>query len=252
MSGGEPLPTDLAHRTISEARIELYNVYGPTEATVDVTCHKVTGTELGTNVPIGVPVDNVQLALTCGERLLPVTARGEITIGGCAVAKGYVGGEPGGFGSLAGLDRCYKTGDLGTFDARGNLHCEGRLDRQLKVNGVRIEPGLIEAALRCHPQVGDAQTVVLEGERSEFVALVFPGDGTHETLDEAGGDAMADEWQPVFDDSYTDLNWSVAPQDNTLGWVDSGTRKPIPPSEVLAATDDAAFENLALEAFKRP
>jgi amino acid adenylation domain-containing protein len=244
MSGGEPLPTDLAHRIISEARIDLYNVYGPTEATVDVTCHKVTGTELGTNVPIGVPVDNVQLALTCGERLLPFTARGEITIGGCAVAKGYVGGEPGGFGSLTGLDRCYKTGDLGTFDASGNLHCEGRLDRQLKVNGVRIEPSLIEAVLRCHPQVGDAQTVVLEGERSEFVALVFPGDGTHETLDGAGGDARADEWQPVFDDSYTDLNWSVAPQDNTLGWVDSGTRKPIPPSEVLAATDDAASKIL--------
>ncbi|WEJ99149.1 MAG: condensation domain-containing protein [Candidatus Sphingomonas phytovorans] len=242
MSGGEPLPTDLAHRLIAEAGIALYNVYGPTEATVDVTCHQVTGTENGTNVPIGVPVDNVRLALTCGERLLPITARGEIAIGGCAVAKGYLGGEGGGFGSLAGLGRSYRTGDLGTFDASGGFHCEGRLDRQIKVNGVRIEPGSIEAALRRHPQVGDAQVAVLDGERSEFVALVFPAEATEQAPDDASG--TAGEWQPVFDDSYADLDWSVAPHENTLGWVDSGTRQPIPSREVLAATDDAASKIL--------
>lgn len=244
MSGGEPLPTDLAHRTIRDAQVDLYNVYGPTEATVDVTCRKVTGTEAGANVPIGVPIDNVRLALTCGERLLPITARGEIAIGGCAVAKGYLGGEPGGFGPLDGLSYAYKTGDLGTFDAGGDLLCEGRLDRQVKVNGVRIEPGSIEAALRLHPQVADAQTVVLDGERSEFVALIFPRDGTDDTLADPGANATAAEWQPVFDASYADLDWNIPPCENTLGWVDSGTRQPIPSHEVLAATDDAAAKIL--------
>lgn len=247
MSGGEPLPTDLAHRVIAQAGIDLYNVYGPTEATVDVTSHLVTGAEVGTYVPIGKPVDNVQLALTCGERLLPFTARGEITVAGCAVAKGYVGHDQGGFGHVAQLGRSYKTGDFGTFDSSDILHCEGRMDRQIKVNGVRIEPGTIEAALRSHPLVGDAQTIVLEDERSEFVALVFPSDGANEQIEQGDGGATADEWQPVFEDSYADLDWSVEPQDNTIGWIDSGNRMPIPPNEVLAATDDAASKILRLK-----
>ena len=222
----------------------MYNVYGPTEATVDVTFHKVTGTETGTNVPIGSPIDNVRLALTCGERLLPITARGEIAIGGCAVAKGYAGGEPGGFGPLAELGNAYKTGDLGTFDESGYLHCEGRLDRQIKVNGVRIEPGSIEAALRRHRYVGDAHTVVLEGERSELVALIFPKDATDDPLEDLCANDTGGEWQPIFDDSYSDLDWSVAPRENTLGWIDSGTREPIPSHEVLSAMDDSASKIL--------
>lgn len=244
MCGGEPLPTDLAHRAITENSLALYNVYGPTEATVDVTSHQVTGSETRTNIPIGFPVDNVRLALTYEHRLLPPTARGEITVGGCAVAQGYLAGNDGGFGAIEGLGAAYRTGDLGTFDRGGELHCEGRLDRQVKVNGVRIEPGAVEAALRQMPGVGDAQTAVIEGDRSEFVAFLFAGGEAEPGAVQAEADGGEGEWQPVFEDSYIDLDWDIKPEDNTQGWVDSGTRELIPPQEVLAATDDASAKIL--------
>ncbi|WP_294332954.1 condensation domain-containing protein [uncultured Sphingomonas sp.] len=241
VSGGEPLPVDLAHRVLEQRSIDLYNVYGPTEATVDVTFHRVTGRETGTTIPIGLPIPNVQIALTCGTRLLPASARGEISIGGCAVAHGYLLGDPAQrFCTIEPLGSAYRTGDLGSLNAQGALLCEGRIDRQIKVNGVRIEPGLVEAALRAQPGVADAEVVVLNGERSEFVGFLFPDASMTQPDGAKKPPAAQPAWRAVFDDSYDTLDESIDPRDNTAGWMDSATRTPIPPAEVLAMMDDAA------------
>ena len=104
------------------------------------------------------------------ENLAPVPAGtvGEVYIGGCGVARGYLGqpaltaerflpdrgGAP---GSLM-----YRTGDLGRWREDGNLEVTGRADRQLKVRGFRVEPGEIESVLAGHPDIGRAAVVATE------------------------------------------------------------------------------------------
>ena len=101
------------------------------------------------------------------EQLSPVAAGtiGEIYIGGCGVARGYLGRpaltaerfvpDPGGGPG----ERMYRTGDLGRLLAGGDLEVTGRLDRQLKVRGFRVEPGEIESVLAGHPDIEQVSVV---------------------------------------------------------------------------------------------
>ena len=132
--------------------------------------------------PIGRPIANTRVYVLDrhGEPVPPGVA-GEIHVGGIGVARGYLGrpdltaerfvedrvsGRPG---------RLYRTGDLGRFDAAGVLHYLGRIDRQLKVRGYRIEPGEVESVLRRHPQVADAAVTGLgSGAEARLIAHVIP------------------------------------------------------------------------------
>lgn len=239
MSGGEALDGALASAVLADNDLRLCNVYGPTEATVDVTCYEVRGDEPAGALPIGKPIPNVDLAIVRDDGVLPAGFRGELFIAGVQVARGYVRTDPAGrFRSLAGLGRGYATGDLAFVQSDGNIVFEGRRDRQLKFNGVRIEPATIEAALREHPGVEDAHVALVEtaGAGRNIVALVTPA----AAADVATPSFPADGWSYVFEDSYADLDYGVLPADNTHGWLDSSTRAPIPQDEVLDAIGQAA------------
>jgi amino acid adenylation domain-containing protein len=241
MSGGEPLPRDLAHRIVAGAPTAVYNVYGPTEATVDVTFHPVSGDETTTIIPIGRPVPNVQLAMVSGDRILPLTARGEIAVGGCAVAHGYLSADTRHrFRPVEPLGRAYLTGDLAVVAPDGSLVYEGRIDRQIKINGERLEPGAIEAELLREPGVGEAEIALLKGERGEFAGFLFPRTTGTGAPDEMLALSDGSDWQAVFDDSYRDVDYLIAPENNTLGWISSATGEPIPSHEVLDVLEDAA------------
>ncbi|NNH69580.1 amino acid adenylation domain-containing protein [Nocardia uniformis] len=132
------------------------NLYGPVEATSYALGFAIAGdTSPDRPVPIGRPADNTRVAvLDAALRPVPAGITGEIYLSGAGLANGYhrapartaerFVADP--FGPAGA--RMYRTGDLGRWDADGLLHFLGRADRQLKVNGFRVEPGEVEAALR--------------------------------------------------------------------------------------------------------
>lgn len=153
VAGGEAVTRALADALLPCAR-EVWNIYGPTEATVWATACRI---QVGTDaVPIGWPrYDCVHVA---GADRAPVAPGeiGEIVIGGIGVGRGYrnradLMAER--FVVQADGARGYRTGDLGRFDADGALYCLGRLDDQVKLRGFRVELGDVEAALALHPAV---------------------------------------------------------------------------------------------------
>ncbi|MET9294044.1 amino acid adenylation domain-containing protein [Streptomyces sp. NPDC003077] len=163
-SAGEPLHAELCHRLLAHVPdAEIWNTYGPTECSVDVTEHRFDPARDHGPVPIGRPLGGLRARLL-DARGEPVAAggEGELYAGGVGVALGYWGrpaltaerfvpdpdGPPGA--------RRYRTGDRVRPLPDGTLEYVGRLDDQIKVNGVRIEPGEVEAALVEHPRVAAA------------------------------------------------------------------------------------------------
>ncbi|MFI1018396.1 amino acid adenylation domain-containing protein [Streptomyces sp. NPDC020965] len=162
LSGGEPLPADLAAELAAGER--LINLYGPTETTIWSTVADLTGD--GGAPHVGGALRNTTLRiLDSWLRPTPEGAPGELYIGGSGVARGYLGRSPLTAGRFVADPygppgaRLYRTGDLAARRPDGTLHILGRADHQLKVRGHRVEPGEIEAVLRAHPAIGDAVVI---------------------------------------------------------------------------------------------
>jgi amino acid adenylation domain-containing protein len=182
--GGEALTPDVAERLLASGRVgRLLNGYGPTECTVCVSMAEVTA-PVPEVISIGRPVPGTDIhILGPGGERLPDGERGEICIFGGQVTDGYVN-DPAGTAErfLVGPDgsadrrRYYRTGDLGYRGDDGSLYFAGRADRQVKLNGIRIELGEIDTALRSHPQVAEAATVVRDSARAvAYIVPVQPG-----------------------------------------------------------------------------
>jgi len=145
----------------------LYNMYGPTEATVSSTMFKVTQAYLQalpekTVLPIGRPLGNYEVLVQGPNgQVLPMGQEGELLIGGAGVGQGYLHQEALTQQSFVPhpmhtQERVYRTGDVVRMDQQGQLHFLGRKDQQVKVNGIRIELNEIEKHLGAVPQVQDA------------------------------------------------------------------------------------------------
>ncbi len=143
------------------------NNYGPTENTVVSTFQRIDPAASQPVGAIGRPIDNATVyVLDCHGRPVPEGVPGELHIGGPGLARGYLGRAdltaanfiPDCFSGLAG-QRLYKTGDLVRWLPDGVLEFLGRIDRQVKVRGFRVELGEIEAVLREHPDVESALVV---------------------------------------------------------------------------------------------
>ena len=169
--GGEAMSGEAARRWLRSplAGVRLLNAYGPTEATITATAQEVDAAAAAAGtVPIGgaLPGRTIQV-LDPEGRPVPDGVDGELCLGGPLLARGYLGrpaataecfvpdpfaGEPGA--------RLYRTGDRVRRRPDGALDFLGRVDRQLKVRGFRVEPGEVEAALARHPAL---RQVVVDG-----------------------------------------------------------------------------------------
>ena len=166
---GEVLSPALQERVLSSmSGVELANVYGPTEASITVASWTCARGSTRRSVPIGRPQANTEIyILDAGLEPVPVGVAGEIYIGGVAVSQGYLNrpeltaerfiSHP--FRPESG-ERVYRTGDIARFDADGIIEYIGRRDHQLKIRGIRVELGEIEAALDRLPSVRESVVVV--------------------------------------------------------------------------------------------
>ncbi|MFN3016851.1 amino acid adenylation domain-containing protein [Vibrio coralliilyticus] len=161
---GEPIGEDIKQRTFdSIENVRLFNLYGPTETVANCA---FTELEPDQPVTIGKALAGSELFLLDEKGALVTDGSvGEICICGPGVARGYshrpeLSAER--FFSHRGHS-AHRTGDLGQFNANGDLVCLGRKDRQVKIHGVRVELGEIEANLRQHGEVADAAVKMVNG-----------------------------------------------------------------------------------------
>jgi amino acid adenylation domain-containing protein/thioester reductase-like protein len=170
ITGGDMAsPGDCAAALRAAPGARLLNAYGLTETTITSTLYEIAAApEPSAAVPVGKPLPHEQV-LVLDEHLEPVPpgAAGEIYIGGCGVARGYLG-RPELTSELFlpnrhGTGLMYRTGDVGRWRADGNLEVLGRADRQLKIRGFRVEPAEIESALASHPAIAEAAALVTRG-----------------------------------------------------------------------------------------
>ncbi|MFI6519884.1 amino acid adenylation domain-containing protein [Spirillospora sp. NPDC050679] len=198
MSGGERLSVPHVREFLRRyPDVPLINGYGPVESTVVVTAHRVAPAdcERPDGVPIGRPVPDTAVHVLDGTRPCAVGERGELCVSGDGLALGYLGspeltaerfpvveidGEP---------TRIYRTGDLARWDDDGVLHYLGRLDRQVKIRGHRVEPAEVERQIerilsvrRCValPRRGP------DGAVAGLVAFCVPATSSDRLLDALG------------------------------------------------------------------
>jgi acyl-CoA synthetase (AMP-forming)/AMP-acid ligase II/aryl carrier-like protein len=183
--GGDSFSVNVLDRLVKlKYAGQVYNHYGPTEATIGKTIHRVDLKKSYTNIPIGKPFSNTSVyILNKSMQPVPVAVPGELYIAGEGLARGYLNNPqltaekfiPNPFSDIDG-ERMYKTGDLARWLTDGNIEYLGRVDEQIKIRGFRIEPGEIEDVLK---ESGLIQQVVVltakaGGTNKVLVAYVVP------------------------------------------------------------------------------
>ncbi len=172
---GETLAPEVASDLLRRfPQAEVWNTYGPTEATVATTSVRIDQDILAryNPLPVGRPKPDSRVIIMSQDKRLPDGERGEIVIAGPNVSLGYLH-QPDltaqAFRSLDGL-RSYRTGDMGHF-ADHLLFFDGRIDFQIKLHGYRIETGDIEANLQALNAVRDAVVLpVLKNGAADYLA----------------------------------------------------------------------------------
>ena len=210
IGGEEALPDRLAvWRNATEGNIRLMNTYGPTETTVVATVCDLSGLKMTDpsdgKVPIGHPFPHLTaFILDDHGGLVPDGVSGELHMGGAALARGYLNRPeltaekfiPDPF-SREPDARLYKTGDMARFLTHGDIEFLGRVDRQVKVRGFRVELAEIESALNRFPEIKESAVVARE-ERAgtlKLIAYIVP----HETAVPDAG-RLRHQLQPVLPD----------------------------------------------------
>ncbi|HYH98167.1 non-ribosomal peptide synthetase [Hyalangium sp.] len=240
--GGEAFPGGLAERLVSALpEVRIFNMYGPTETTIWSTVHELDparDTRTGV-IPIGKPIANTEvLVLDTAQQPVPIGVSGELWIGGDGVAGVYLNRPELTAERFPVLSsekgQVYRTGDRARWRSDGLLEFLGRVDRQVKILGHRVEPDEVESVLSRHPQVASLAVVAVtkESGSAELVAFVSP---KNDLVDLVAEDAHVKRWGEVWEGAYTDSETGARagdPDRDFSGWASSYTGEPIPPAEM--------------------
>lgn len=230
--GGEAFPAGIADRLIASLpHARIFNMYGPTETTIWSTVHELERApeRRGHIVAIGRPIANTDILIVDKQlRPVPIDVAGELLIGGDGIAGLYLGrpelteerfpAHPRGTG------RIYRTGDRARWRPDGLLEFLGRVDRQVKILGHRIEPDEVESVLSRHAQVANVAVVSREAVpgRLELVAYVAPA---ALSVDLHAEGAHVSRWAQIWENAYVDSDQEAADTDGHefAGWKSSYT-----------------------------
>ncbi len=194
LMSGEPLHMEDCRRATARfgSQVLLVNQYGPTECTMTSSYYPVRDLQAERGVAlVGRPVPNAQFYLL-DQRLnpVPIGVPGEVYITGPGLARGYLDRadltaerfvpNPFGPGAAGMHSRLYKTGDLARYLPDGTIELLGRIDQQLKIRGIRVEPGEIETVLSQHPALQRAVVIAREDQPGDkrLVAYVLLNEAT--------------------------------------------------------------------------
>ncbi|MEW2359810.1 amino acid adenylation domain-containing protein [Spirillospora sp. NPDC029432] len=227
--GGEAVPSSVWERLAAADGVLGYNLYGPTEYTINTLGG---GTEDSATPTVGRPIWNTRgYVLDAWLRPVPQGAPGELYIAGAGLARGYLGrtdltaerfvADP--FDQNGG--RMYRTGDLVRVRPDGNIDFLGRTDDQVKIRGYRVELEEIETALAAEPGVGQAAVIAADTDMpgvKRLVGYVVPDGGR-----EGAADEQIAEWRQIYDAEYTEVG-TVVHAEEFAGWDSSYDGGPIP------------------------
>eukprot|EP00833_Pecoramyces_ruminatium_P008189 jgi/Orpsp1_1/1182221/evm.model.c7180000080399.2 len=173
MLGGEELSRDLCNKIYLNSNCTVFNSYGPTESSVICT-YKLVNRKENDKITIGKPLCNYKIyILDRYKKPVPIGVEGEIYIGGYGVGKGYLNRpeltkerfveNPFNFDGDEHNRIMYRTGDLGKWTSGGEIEYLGRIDFQVKINGLRIELGEIESKIHEMPEIH--QCIVIDKKK---------------------------------------------------------------------------------------
>ena len=197
--GGEAVPPSLARDLRAYPRLEIRNMYGPTETTSTAINYRLDG---AAEILIGKPIANTVVYIVDeAMHAVPAGTRGEICNGGYGLTRGYLNRpeltnrryvadpfRPG--------ERLYRTGDIGMVLPDGNIRFFGRNDNQVKIRGFRIELDEIGNQLGAHPGVGDAVVGIRAGSAGDRLVAVIRS--VSRELDAAALQTFLKEYLPPY------------------------------------------------------
>ncbi len=179
--GGDILTTETCKAIINKFHngIKIYNEYGPTEATVGCMIYEYSLLDDYVSVPIGKPINNVQIYLfnSC-MNLMPFNTIGEMYIGGDCLSKGYLNLPRVNESSFIKNpfnenEILYKTGDLAKLHPNGSMEYIGRCDFQIKINGYRIETGEVQSQILKHPNIKDCYVIDMQIKNNKELCAYY-------------------------------------------------------------------------------
>jgi amino acid adenylation domain-containing protein len=176
LCGGEPLTQTLAQRLLTEVA-ELWNMYGPTEATVWCSLKQIRPNE---PITIGRPIDNTEMrVMDSSQQILPPYVKGELFVGGLCLAEGYVNDDALTQARFITCDnalcgRLYRVGDIACTTPEGEFIIFGRIDNQIKLHGYRIELEDIEAQIQTLAGIRECAVTVYHEQLIAYLCLSNP------------------------------------------------------------------------------
>jgi amino acid adenylation domain-containing protein len=246
--GGDRFDPADARRACMLVRSAVYNAYGPTENTVASAAYKMNlEAELPNGVPIGSAISNSGVYIMDPQQhLVSVGVMGEVVLTGDGLARGYTDSalDLGRFLEIfiSGTPvRAYRTGDRARWrPSDGQIEFFGRMDRQTKIRGHRVELSEIEQALLDHQETSDAAVVICgepdsEAEVVGFVTLQNDGLMEREAVDQING--WAAHYEEIIYPSIKSIDSEKFGRD-FVGWTSMFNGQPIPQAEMEEWLED--------------